>query len=106
MRRGDRARPTLARSLYRYRAKAGGPKHMRAVVGCAIVSVVLLVGGGRAVGVPAPKFAEPSCEEKCRLDGERDAAACDARPLQEGDRALCHDTARARLDVCLRICDD
>jgi len=79
---------------------------MRAVVGCAIVSVVLLVGGGRAGGVPAPKFGEPTCEEKCRLDGERDAATCDARPLQEGDRALCHDTARARLDVCLRICDD
>jgi hypothetical protein len=56
--------------------------------------------------VPVPKFGEPSCEEKCRLDNERDAAACDARPLQEGDRALCHDTARARLDVCLRICDD
>jgi hypothetical protein len=76
---------------------------MRAVVGCAIVSVVLLVGGGRAGGVPVPKFGEPTCEEKCRLDGERDAAACDA---YEGERALCHEAASARLDVCLRICDD
>jgi hypothetical protein len=79
---------------------------MRAAVWCAIVSVVMLVGGGRAGGVPAPRFGEPSCEEKCRLDSERDAATCDARPLQEGDRALCHEATRARLDVCLRICDD
>jgi hypothetical protein len=79
---------------------------MRAVVGCAIVSVLLLAGGRRADGLPVPRFGEPSCEEKCRLDGERDEASCDARPLQEGDRALCHDAARARLDVCLRICED
>jgi hypothetical protein len=79
---------------------------MRAVVWCAIMSVVVLVGSGRAVGVPVPKFGEPSCEEKCRLDGERDAATCDAGTLRVGDRALCHEAARARLDVCLRICDD
>ena len=79
---------------------------MRAVVGCAIVSVVLLVGSGRAGSVPLPKFGEPSCEEKCRLDSERDTAACDAGALHEGDRTLCHEAARARLDVCLRICDD
>ena len=79
---------------------------MRAVVWCAIVAVGLLVGGGRAGGVPVPKFGEPTCEEKCRLDGERDLAACDEHPLQEGDRSLCHEAARARLDVCLRICDD
>ncbi len=79
---------------------------MRAVVGCAIVAGWLLVAGGRADGVPAPKFGEPTCEEKCRLDSERDAAGCDAQPLQEGDRAQCRDAARARLDVCLRICDD
>ena len=79
---------------------------MRAVVGCAIVSLLLLAAGGRAVGLPVPKFGEPTCEEKCRLDGERDAAACDARAQPEGDRALCHESARARVDVCLRICDD
>jgi hypothetical protein len=79
---------------------------MRAVVGCAIVAGFLLAAGGRAVGVPLPKFGEPSCEEQCRLDSERDAADCDARAVQDGDRALCHETARARLDVCLRICDD
>jgi hypothetical protein len=80
---------------------------MRAVVGCAIVSLLLLVGGGRAEGrLPVPKFGEPSCEERCRLEGERDAATCDARALHEGDRALCHESVQARLAVCLRICDD
>lgn len=80
---------------------------MRAAVWCAIgVAAALLVDGGRASGVPTPKFGEPSCEEKCRLDSERDAAECDTRPLQEGDRALCRETANARRDVCLRICDD
>jgi hypothetical protein len=79
---------------------------MRAVVWCAIVSVLLVVGGGRAESLPVPRFGEPTCEEKCRLDSERDDASCDVRPLQVGDRALCHDAARARLAVCLRICDD
>ena len=79
---------------------------MRAAVWCAIVSVGLFVGGGRAGGVPVPKFGEPSCEEKCRLDSERDTASCDADALREGDRTLCHEAARARLDFCLRICDD
>jgi hypothetical protein len=79
---------------------------MRAVVGCAIVGVVLLIGGRSAEGLPVPRFGEPTCEEKCRLESERDDAACDARPLHEGDRALCHDAARARHDVCLRICED
>ncbi|MGZ3438483.1 MAG: hypothetical protein ACXVDD_03160 [Polyangia bacterium] len=79
---------------------------MRAVVGCAIVSVLLLVGGGNADGLPVPRFSEPTCEERCRLEGERDAAACDTRSLQEGDRALCHEAVNARRDVCLRICED
>lgn len=79
---------------------------MRAVVWCAIVSVGLLVGGGRAGGVPVPKLGEPSCEERCRIDNARDTATCDGETLREGDRALCHEAARARLDVCLRICDD
>lgn len=79
---------------------------MRAAVWCAIVSMLLLVDGGRASGIPTPKFGEPSCEERCRLDSERDAATCDTRALQEGERALCKEAARARLDVCLRICDD
>ena len=80
---------------------------MRAVVGCAIVAGWLLVAGGRAEGVPTPQLGEPSsCEEMCRLEGERVAKGCDAQPLQEGDRAQCREAARARLDVCLRICDD
>ena len=79
---------------------------MRAVVGCAIVSGWLLVAGGRAVGVPAPRFDEPSCEETCRLDSQRDDAGCEAQSLDEGARAQCHEATRARLEVCLRICDD
>ncbi|HXU73849.1 MAG TPA: hypothetical protein VN947_31230 [Polyangia bacterium] len=79
---------------------------MRAAVWCAAVAVVLLVGGGRAVGVPVPKFGEPSCEEKCRLDSERDAATCEARSTADGARALCIESVHARRDVCLRICDD
>ena len=79
---------------------------MRAAVWCAIVSVVLLVDAGRASSFPTPKFGEPSCEEKCRLENERDAASCDTRALEAGDRALCQDTTRARLEVCLRICND
>lgn len=81
---------------------------MRAVVWCAIVSVAVLAGAGRANGDGAwPKLGrEPTCEEQCRLDGERDDAACDARAMQEGERVLCHDAVRARVDVCLRICED
>ncbi|HEY1584757.1 MAG TPA: hypothetical protein VGH63_03660 [Polyangia bacterium] len=78
---------------------------MRAVVGCAVVLAVL-VGGGRAGGVPVPKFGEPTCEEKCRLDSDRDAATCDERSQADGAHSLCLESARARRDVCLRICDD
>ena len=79
---------------------------MRAAVRCAVVAAVVLVGAGRAGSVPLPKFGEPSCEEKCRLDSERDAASCEERPQGDGARSLCLESARARLDVCLRICDD
>jgi len=81
---------------------------MRAVVRCAIVSVVLVCAGRASGGGHEwPRLGrEPTCEEQCRSDGERADAACDAGPIQEGDRALCHESARARLDVCLRICED
>ena len=79
---------------------------MRAVVGCAF-GVLLLVVAGRAQGrLPLPRFGEPSCEEQCRLERTRDDAGCDAGVRSEGDRALCHEAVSARLDVCLRICDD
>lgn len=78
---------------------------MRAVVGCAILSM-LLVGSVRAGATP-PKLRQPaSCEEQCQLEKARDEAACDERPLREGDRALCHVSVQARLEVCLRICED
>ena len=78
---------------------------MRAAVRCAIV-VGVLVAGGRAGSVPVPSLGEPSCEEKCRLDSERDAASCEESARDEGARSLCLESARARRDVCLRICDD
>jgi hypothetical protein len=80
---------------------------MRAVVGCAIVSVLLVVVPGRAEEqVPLPRFGERTCEEQCQAERQRDDAACDDRPLREGSRVLCHDSVRARLEVCLRICED
>jgi len=82
---------------------------MRAVVGCAIVSVWLLLVAGRAEGgLPVPRFGEAmTCEEQCRFERTRDDDACENGPLiSVGDRALCHESARARHDVCLRICED
>ncbi|MDB4966317.1 MAG: hypothetical protein JWN44_2006 [Myxococcales bacterium] len=81
---------------------------MRAVVGCAIVSVWLAIIAGRAEGrLPVPKFGEASCEEQCRTERSRDDSSCDTGPLfSVGDRALCHEAVRARHDVCLRICED
>lgn len=79
---------------------------MRAVVGCAIVSVLLAVAGRADGRLPLPKFGEPTCEEQCRIERARDDAACDDRELRESDRAVCHDAVRARHDVCLRICED
>lgn len=77
---------------------------MRAVVGCALLSV-LLAGAVHAEAVP--KLGEPaSCEEQCQLEKARDDAACDEGVLGEGDRALCHVSVQARLEVCLRICED
>jgi len=79
---------------------------MRAVVGCAI-GLLLLVLSGRAETLPLPRFGEPaSCEEQCRFDRTRDDAACETGMLAETDRRLCHEAVRARLDVCLRICED
>jgi hypothetical protein len=79
---------------------------MRAVVGCAIVSVLLAIAGRADGRLPLPKFGEPSCEEQCRQERVRGDAACDDNPLRESDRALCHESVRARHDVCLRICED
>jgi len=80
---------------------------MRAVVGCAVVSLLLLVSAQSAEGrLPVPKFGEPTCEEQCRLEQARDAAACEDGPARQAVREQCHEAVDARLDVCLRICDD
>jgi hypothetical protein len=79
---------------------------MRAVVECAILSVLLAVAGRAEGRLPIPRFGEPSCEEQCRLERARDEAACDEREQRDGDRWLCHEAVRARHDVCLRVCED
>lgn len=77
---------------------------MRAVVGCALLSL-WLGAGARADGLPGPRH-EASCEEQCQLEQARDDAACDEGVLMEGDRALCHQAVQARLEVCLKVCED
>jgi hypothetical protein len=83
---------------------------MRAVAGCAILGVLFAAAAvGRADDgyPPAPRFGESqTCEEQCRSERARNDAACDTGMLAESDRALCHEAVRARLDVCLRICED
>jgi hypothetical protein len=79
---------------------------MRAVVGCAILSLIVLAARSAEGGPPPPRFGEQSCEEQCREDRARDDATCDDTPFRASDRALCHESVRARLDVCLRICED
>jgi hypothetical protein len=54
----------------------------------------------------AHKFGEPTCEEQCREDGVRDDATCDDAPMHAQSRVLCHEQVKARIDVCLRICED
>jgi hypothetical protein len=78
---------------------------MRAVVLCALLCSVAFakpVPGPH----PGPVDGPPSCEEECKAQNARDDAVCDDRALFEGDRWTCHQSARARLDVCLRICED
>lgn len=50
--------------------------------------------------------SEPTCEEECRAEHVSADERCERVRLAEGDRSFCHDAARARLDVCLRICDE
>jgi hypothetical protein len=50
--------------------------------------------------------ADRTCEDECKAQNALDHAVCEDRPLLEGDRGLCHETASARLAVCLRICEE
>jgi hypothetical protein len=80
---------------------------MRAVFGC-VVALVVVVAASSAHGQGGPRrlTAEPSCEEQCRQDRLQNDATCEDRPLLESTREQCHDSVAARLDVCLRICED
>jgi hypothetical protein len=73
---------------------------MRAVVLCALFAF-----SSRAAPVRSP-FSERSCEDECRAQGARDHAECDVRPAAEADRSFCHQNVGARLDVCLRLCEE
>jgi hypothetical protein len=79
---------------------------MRAVLGCAVVMLLAFVATPAQGRLKTHKLGEPSCEEQCREDGDRDDATCDDAPMHAQSRVLCHDTVKARLDVCLRICED
>jgi hypothetical protein len=57
-------------------------------------------------GLPTRKLGEASCEDQCREDGVRDDATCDDAPMQAQSRLVCHDNVKARVDLCLRICED
>jgi hypothetical protein len=99
--------PTAGSGQRRHR-RHPSRKLMRAVFGCAVVSVMMLVAVGRVDGkIPSPDFGqEPTCEEQCRVVCERDNASCDTGALAERDRSFCRDAVRARLEVCLIICED
>jgi hypothetical protein len=80
---------------------------MRAVVGCAIVSVLCLCAAPLARGnSPSLPKRDFSCEEECREERARSDAACEELVLDEGARGFCHQTVRARHDVCMRLCED
>jgi hypothetical protein len=81
---------------------------MRALVVAAfVVSVLGMSRTGRGDPTLPPRLPRDlSCEEQCQVERNRDDAACDDRALQEADRGFCHQAVRARLDVCLRICED
>jgi hypothetical protein len=79
---------------------------MRAVLGCAAVMLLALMSAPAEGRLQQHKFGESTCEEQCREDGLRDDATCDDAPMHAQSRALCHEQVKARLDVCLRICED
>jgi hypothetical protein len=81
---------------------------MRAsVIAVFVLSLVGASGKGRGEPPSPPRLPRDlSCEEQCQVERARDDAACEDRALQEADRGFCHQVVRARLDVCLRICED
>ena len=81
---------------------------MRAVVLCALFSGICFAQHGVSPrrAHPGPVNGPPTCEEECKSQNARDDAVCDDRVLIEADRFTCHQSVRARLDVCLRLCED
>jgi hypothetical protein len=82
---------------------------MRAVVFGAFVLALVGsrgVGGGGPPPLAPPLSRDQTCEEQCQSERVRDDAACDDHAIGDGQRGFCHQAVRARLDVCLRICDD
>lgn len=77
---------------------------MRAAVGCVVLALCCLGASGSARGA-LPK-REASCEEQCQLDAERGESDCEEQGFAASDRDACRETVRARLAVCLRICDE
>jgi hypothetical protein len=78
---------------------------MRAAVLCALLCSAAPVRSSPQHS-PGPIGAPATCEDECQAQNARDHAVCDDRVLEDADRGFCHQSARARLDVCLRICED
>jgi hypothetical protein len=80
---------------------------MRSVVGGAALSALLVLGviPVRGEAPSLPRHDVP-CEEQCRQELARDDAACDEARHDDAERGFCHQSVSARLDVCLRLCDD
>ncbi len=79
---------------------------MRAVFGCVVAMVVVAAGSAHGQTSPRRLASEASCEEQCRQDRQRNDANCEDPPLLESSRQQCLESVAARLDVCLRSCDD
>jgi hypothetical protein len=84
---------------------AGGHQPMRALFLCALFCSVSFARSSPS-RPPGPIDGPTTCEEECKAQNARDDAVCDDRVLIEGDRGTCHQSVRARLDVCLRLCED
>ena len=79
---------------------------MRAVVLCALLCSAGPVRASPKQHPPGPVDRPATCEDECKDQNARDDAVCDDRVLVEADRGFCHQSVRARLDVCLRLCED
>lgn len=75
---------------------------MRVLLGALFLVAISSISRAEVPKLPR----ETTCEEDCQIDRSVADSSCDAHPQAEADRTFCHELTRARLDVCLRICED